>query len=97
MYHVRNVIVHRGSVADRRLILACPWLNLKAGDKVEITHEILGKYFKALNDYLMIVIRRLGVKYDVDIDALIRRNMRTDAEDHGDRDGTLGSQHGSAV
>jgi len=71
MHHIRNVIVHRRSVADRRLVQACPWLNLQVGDQVVVSHDAFGSYYGALHEYLMIIVRRLGVKYDVNIDALI--------------------------
>ena len=71
MNHVRNVIVHRNSLADRRLIEACPWLDLKIGDKVRVSHKDLGRYQEALGEYLIAIIRRLGVKYDVDKARLI--------------------------
>lgn len=72
MHHIRNALVHRASCADARLIEACPWLGLKVGDPVVIKHEALGKYGFALIDYTMIITRRLGKHYNVDIDALIR-------------------------
>jgi hypothetical protein len=73
MHHVRNVIVHRGSVADRRTIQNCPWMGMKVGDRVKVGHHSLAGYDKALHDYLMVIIRRLAIKYDVDIDSKIRR------------------------
>lgn len=77
--YIRNVIVHRGSIADRRLVQACPWLNLKAGDRVKITHEMLHRYFEILHEYLMTIIRRLGSKHCVDIDGLIARSQTIQA------------------
>ena len=68
MQNVRNVIVHRGSIADRRLIKHCPWLGLKVGDEVKVPHTAIHKYDAALHDYLYTIIKRLAVKYDVAID-----------------------------
>jgi hypothetical protein len=33
MLNIRNVIIHRGSVADRRLVEGCPWMELKIGQQ----------------------------------------------------------------
>jgi hypothetical protein len=60
MYHIRNVIVHRGSLADRRLVEGCPWLGLKVGSYVAVTHESLMKYGHALCEYSLTVSERLG-------------------------------------
>lgn len=64
MNHVRNVLVHRDSLADLRLIQACPYLNLKIGDRVLINHERYGHYTNILIDYIRLVICRLGKRYD---------------------------------
>ena len=71
MYHIRNVIVHRASLADRRLMESCPWLNLKVNNSVTISHDAHRRYYDAAGEYLMTVIRRLGVRYNVDIDKKI--------------------------
>lgn len=62
--HVRNVLVHRDSRADLRLVQACPSINLKVGDRVLITHERYGYYANILSDYLRLVVCRLGKRYD---------------------------------
>jgi GNAT superfamily N-acetyltransferase len=72
MHNLRNVIVHRGSIADRRLVKGCPWLGLKVGDRVKIDHEDFEKHHFALGEYLMVIIRRMSVKYEVDIDKKIK-------------------------
>jgi hypothetical protein len=61
--NLRNVIVHRGSMADRRLVQGCPWMGLRVGDKVTVTHEALGRYFAALHQYLIVILHRLRAKY----------------------------------
>jgi len=80
MHHVRNVIVHRGSLADRRLVKGCPWLGLKVGDKVAVTHESLGRYAEGLCSYVIALVYRLGVRYDVDIKARLH-DVRPEAVD----------------
>jgi len=64
MNHVRNVLVHRDSRADLRLIQACPSINLNIGDRVLITHERYDYYSNAVIDYLRLVICRLGKRYE---------------------------------
>jgi hypothetical protein len=63
MHNVRNVIVHRRSLADRRLVKNCPWLFLKAGDSVVITHDALHGYSVAVLTYLTDIINRLCERY----------------------------------
>ena len=80
MHSLRNVIVHRNSIVDRRLVSACPWLGLRIGDKVTVTHDDLGRYYRALIQYGLAITYRLGERYDVDIDAKIRHNLETEAK-----------------
>ena len=56
---VRHVLVHRRGIADRRLIQACPWLDLKPGNPVIITPIMAYHYWEATDDYLATVIRRV--------------------------------------
>jgi hypothetical protein len=74
--HIRNVIVHRGSVADRRLVQSCPWLGLKVGDKVTVTHDVVGKYYHALGEYLTTVLYRLCTRYEIDIEEKLRSDPK---------------------
>ena len=67
MHHVRNVIVHRAALADRRLVRNCPWLDLKVGDKMIVEHQRLMDYSGALAEYLIILVHRLAGKYGVDM------------------------------
>jgi hypothetical protein len=62
---VRNVIVHRRSVADRRLIEACPWLSLTVGDPVRVSHEQWSGYNSAAGIYVLELIQRVRVLYGV--------------------------------
>ena len=57
--HVRNVLVHRAGVADRRICAACPWLGLHLGDKVVIGHADFWKYVAAAMKYVTLILRRL--------------------------------------
>jgi hypothetical protein len=63
MHNLRNVIVHRFSIADSRLVEACPWLNLKSGEPVIITRKQLEDFRKALCIYVNYLARRLAIRY----------------------------------
>lgn len=64
MNHIRNVIVHRDSRADARLLKACPWLPFKVGDRVLINYQKYGPYSDAVFEYLKVFARRLANRYD---------------------------------
>jgi hypothetical protein len=72
-HHLRNVLVHRASRADRRLVEACPWLKLKINDEVRISHEMLRHCGEAITGYVLTVTHRLGKRYGVDTHELIRK------------------------
>jgi hypothetical protein len=63
MNHLRNVFVHRDSIADLHLVQACPWLNLSTGDRVLINEEKYGFFSDAVYEYLKTLTRRLAVRY----------------------------------
>ncbi len=65
------MIVHRNSIADRRLVKSCPWLKLNIGDKVVITNPQLDRYGHALREYVLVLLRRLGNRYGRDMAATI--------------------------
>ena len=56
---VRNVIVHRRGIADRRLVEACPWLSVKAGEPLTITPDAHRRYFEALYGYVKVLLARV--------------------------------------
>lgn len=57
--NIRNVLIHRNSVADKRLVDACPWLSLSVGDRVIITPERFRRYMIASIDYVTAVSLRV--------------------------------------
>jgi hypothetical protein len=63
MDHIRNVIVHRGSCADQRIIEACPWLKLEPGIRIALNGEAVKRYGFALVDYAVVVSQRLELRY----------------------------------
>jgi hypothetical protein len=63
MHHLRNVLVHRASRADRRLVEACPWLQLHINQNVTISHAMLGQCAQALCRYVLVITHRLDKRY----------------------------------
>ena len=63
IHHVRNVLVHRGGVADRRIVSGCPWLGLKLGDQVTVSHEMQHQCDHVLVDYVMKIMCRIAVRF----------------------------------
>jgi hypothetical protein len=63
--HVRNIIVHRDSYADLRLLHSCPWLHLKTGDRILIDHEKYGSYVETISKYGATLVGRLEKRYGV--------------------------------
>ncbi|MCX5370310.1 hypothetical protein [Streptomyces sp. NBC_00103] len=55
MQNIRNVWAHRGGVADRRLVEACPSLAFSEGEEVNIGTSEYGRYRHALVAYVGIV------------------------------------------
>lgn len=49
---VRNAIVHRAYRTDRLLIKCCPWLHLKKGERLQVTGDMLSRYFSAVGLYI---------------------------------------------
>jgi len=65
LYHLRNVIVHRRSLADRKLVNACPTLSLKVGERVKITPEQVTTYATMISGYGLDLVYRLTQRYGV--------------------------------
>jgi hypothetical protein len=61
--HVRNVIVHRASRADSRLVQACPEMNLQVNDKIVLSHEKYHAYIQAVARYIQTIVSRLSARY----------------------------------
>ena len=58
---VRNVIVHRRGLADRRFCDLCPWLRVGVGDAVRVRHSDFQRYASAVDQYVLELIQRLRV------------------------------------
>lgn len=61
-HHIRNVLVHRGSIADRSLVEKCPWLGLKVGDRVLVTRERHSEYWRSLWRYSLLIVGRVRTR-----------------------------------
>ena len=58
LQQLRHTIVHRASLADRKLVEACPWLNLTSGERIMISHEQYRRLITAVQKYVTVVIER---------------------------------------
>jgi hypothetical protein len=58
---VRNALAHRGGLADRKLLEACPWLGLKHGQPLHVTHERFLYYRNAIYIYTGDVLNRFRI------------------------------------
>ena len=58
LQQIRNVIVHKRSVADRRLCAACPWLGFAVGQQIQVTHGMCEKYHASVMSYVVELILR---------------------------------------
>lgn len=58
MAAVRNVLVHRAGVADRRFVELCPWLNHSVGDQIVITGKEYHRFRSATLRYAASVLER---------------------------------------
>ena len=69
LLEVRNVLVHRNGVADRRLVSMCPWLDCSRGDRVYVTSGMFRRWWVASQGYVfqlgVRVVRVLGTDEDV--------------------------------
>lgn len=84
---VRNVHVHRGGVADRRIVETCPWLALAIGTKVTVHRDSFMRYYEAVHDYVLEVICRVGERFGRDMSVFRRRRAQSKSEDQRVLDG----------
>ena len=61
-HQVRNALVHRAGVADRRLVAHCPWLGLSVGSPIVLSHGRYVRYRNAATTYLMELLVRMFVR-----------------------------------
>jgi hypothetical protein len=63
MHHIRNVLVHRGAKADRRVIEGCPWLGFSVGEEITVSPEVIHRYEQSLMKYTIEIICRCRRKF----------------------------------
>lgn len=68
MSNIRNVLVHRRALADKRLAMSCPWLGLKIGDQVKITTGKLFSYQLSCMIYVGVATRRVLKHWGADVE-----------------------------
>jgi hypothetical protein len=60
LWAVRNLIVHRSGIVDRRFVQLCPWLRTKVGRKFRVTLQAYASYVKfSFNWMFEILVRDL--------------------------------------
>jgi hypothetical protein len=75
---VRNCIMHRGGKADRRLIEACPWLGLLAGQSIIINSQATNRYVRSVMNYVTELLARVGEHFGKDMSKVRQRNRYRD-------------------
>ncbi|MCH7698005.1 MAG: hypothetical protein IH865_03590 [Chloroflexi bacterium] len=81
-HHLRNVLVHRRGIADRRLVEACPWLGLEIGQPILLGHQEFGRLSVTLLHYAAVVNDRVRAQFGMEPELpkiLARQAERGDA------------------
>lgn len=60
---IRNVIVHKGGKADRRLVEGCGWLGLQRGATVHVSGAMFARYRLAAYWYLIELRGRVDERF----------------------------------
>lgn len=74
---VRNALVHRAGLADRRLTNSCPWMKLKVGDPVKVDREMTTRYSESVANYALELIIRIGEHFGVDMSEFRSKSQAT--------------------
>lgn len=53
---IRNVIVHRAGIADKRLLELCPWLGLQEGQPVHVSSDSFFRLLNSTGEYVAAII-----------------------------------------
>lgn len=83
--NIRNILVHRKGVADKRIVESCPWLNMKIGECLKVDSISFHRYANTILLYVGMIIKRITVYYSyetVHIDKYIdgMSNLRVQME-----------------
>ena len=73
LQQIRNAIAHQNGRCDRKLKASCPWLKLKIGSSISISHSQLSRYSNACMNYGLLLLYRIGDFHGV--------NLRDDTAD----------------
>jgi hypothetical protein len=64
---IRNVIVHRGGIADYQLVQKFSNSKFKPGETIKLSSEDIHRYFNSVQEYIVLLICRTGTKFGVDM------------------------------
>jgi len=65
---IRNLIIHKRSIVDKKFKSACPWLTDNLGDNFYVTKEVYLQYFYASFWYVLELDRRYDLRQGKDSD-----------------------------
>lgn len=80
LQQIRNAIVHRNGLADRKLKVDCPTLKLRLNHPVHISRAMLKEYSEASLSLLIAILYRVGDRYGVDLRSKTERNDKAAVE-----------------
>ena len=72
LYHIRNVLVHRRGIADRKLVQACPSLGLSVGDQVVVTPDVYARYNGCVAKYVLELVVRIAGRFGFERSELVK-------------------------
>jgi hypothetical protein len=64
LQQVRNILVHRQGVADKRFCCACPWMNATPSQRLSISTEQYGPYFRAAMKFTTGITLRIAKTFE---------------------------------
>ena len=76
IHQLWNCILHNSSVADARLVNACPWLDYAIGDKIYISRDTMGDTEKSVMAYHSQIFLNINKKLGVPIE-LVKEIKKT--------------------
>lgn len=79
---IRNVIMHRGGTIDRKLLDQCPYLKQNVGEEIAIRPSDSNSYVKSVEEYVILLICRIGLRFGVDtsadLDVILNTKLSTE-------------------
>lgn len=67
LQQIRHVVAHRNGIVDRKLLSACPWVLATPGQPIQVTGEMIGRYFQVTTEYALGIFFRVGDVYGVNL------------------------------